>query len=427
MVDNKKLSVKFYLRDNLKELKKTDKKRVYCRIGYDRKASEISLDFWYSMKEWSKKKELPKYDDAGIEFFSNLRSEIYQIRADLFNEKRKVSARRIKMILSGEELSGKKVKRITISEALELYKEYTNENIQIALSTRKSIKVKIRRWEEFLKSKGNQEILLSEVDKVFLFDMDLYYVNSVSKQFKKPLKRNYINHLHKFFKTFLNWCILKNYIKENPYKFFKLKKDDSKATIKYLTQDELIKMHSHQLHGNIRLTKIKDMFLFCCYTGLRFSDVTALKLSDITLVNENLAIKKEQVKTGKRVYIPLLEPAKEIYHKYKDDDGAKITGLLFPGITNQKANIYLKEIATICNIDKTLNFHMSRHTCGTYLISNGMSLEEVAEILGHTDIKTTRIYAKITGKSINKSMEAINKKLVKHLEGVCQTIPSKSN
>ena len=422
MVDNKVLSVKFYLRDVANSMKKIKRKRVYCRIGYDRKTAEIALDLWYKPSDWDKKKELPRNDESVVEQLHHLRSKIFKVRSELVDEKKRITAQRIKMVIVGKEFSTRFLKKVTLIDALAEYERYSAKNIQIENSTKKSIQVKINRWREFISSKQKGELLLHELDKGFLFDMDNYFVNSKSKQYKKPLTRNYINHLHKFFRTFLNWCVLKNYLKENPYKYYKLKKDDSKSTIKYLTEDEIMKMKIHNLHGNERLNRVKDMFLFCCFTGLRYGDVTSLYLKEISQTEEGYAITLEkQKKTGRRVYIPLLEPAKEIFFKYKDSEEAKITGKLFPYVTNQKANVYLKEIGTLCNIAKPLNFHMSRHTCGTYLISNGMSLDKVADILGHTDTKTTRIYAKLTGKSLEDSMKSINEKLVKQMKDFGQT------
>jgi site-specific recombinase XerD len=109
--------------------------------------------------------------------------------------------------------------------------------------------------------------------------------------------------------------------------------------------------------------------------------------------------------------VPLLEPAKEIMQKYADDDGRKVHGFVLPRYSNQKINGYLKTIAELTGIDKQLTHHVARHTCATYLLNNGVPIEVVQNILGHTDVKTTKIYAKMLNSTVKKEMGRINEKL----------------
>ncbi|MBX2841482.1 MAG: site-specific integrase [Flammeovirgaceae bacterium] len=419
MVDHKLLSVKIYLRKVDFSQKRNNKSRVYCRISYDRKSAEIALDYWFYPDEWNKNLELPINDESAIHDFLELKKDLMIIRSTLKEEGKKISAKRIKNIFIGKEYTNKQIKDILLTNAIEEYREYTKRNNQIKISTAKSILVKTNRWMEFIETLPMDEIPLSEINKTFLFEMDSYLANSKSKQSNELLERSYINHIHKFFRTFLNWCIYKGYSQENPYRSFKIKKDKKEEKIKFLVEEDLLKLHNHDLHGNERLGRVKDLFLFSCYTGLRFSDVTNLRIEEIIKKDFGYALKlKKQQKTGTGVYIPLLKPAEEIYLKYVNNDEVKITGLLFSGRTNQKVNVYLKEIGAICQIELNLTFHVSRHTCGTLLINNGMELQEVAEILGHSNLKMTKLYAKLLGKTIDKSMERIQKNLDNHFKRI---------
>ena len=161
--------------------------------------------------------------------------------------------------------------------------------------------------------------------------------------------------------------------------------------------------------GIPRLNKVKDIFLFSCYTGISYSDIA--KLSDMHLVNQKDGSKwivLHRTKTKTRSPIPLLPKALSLLEKYKVP-GNK---LLFPVLSNQEMNAYLKEIADICGIQKNLTYHLSRHTFATTItLSNGVPIETVSKMLGHTNLKTTQIYAKVIDQKIADDMGALMEKL----------------
>ncbi len=117
-------------------------------------------------------------------------------------------------------------------------------------------------------------------------------------------------------------------------------------------------------------------------------------------------------KTDTPVNAPLLPKAVQIVKKYKDNKRAAVTNTVFPVVSNQKVNAYLKEIASICGITKNITFHLARHTFATTVtLSNGVPIETVSKMLGHTKIATTQIYAKVLEKKISEDMAALKKKL----------------
>ena len=152
-----------------------------------------------------------------------------------------------------------------------------------------------------------------------------------------------------------------------------------------------------------RLELVRDLFIFSCFTGLAYIDVKALTYDKIMRLADVDWIISKRVKTVTPINVVLSDGAKRIIEKYKDYPKKK-KGHVFPVFSNQKTNQYLKEIATACGIDKELTFHMARHTFATLTLSKGVPIESVSRMLGHTNIRTTQIYAKITNKKIEHDM-----------------------
>ena len=178
----------------------------------------------------------------------------------------------------------------------------------------------------------------------------------------------------------------------------------------YLTQTEIqtlmdapMKNATHEL--------VRDLFVFSVFTGLAYSDVKNLTADRLqTFFDGNLWIITKRVKTNTDVNVPLLDIPKMILKKYK---GKLPDGKILPVISNQKLNAYLKEIADICGIKKNLTFHLARHTFATTTtLSKGVPIETVSKMLGHTNIETTQIYARITNSKIGSDMQGLDKKFV---------------
>lgn len=178
-----------------------------------------------------------------------------------------------------------------------------------------------------------------------------------------------------------------------------------------LTQEEIDTIYNKEFITG-RLEQIRDVFVFACYTGLSYIDVANLKEENIReAFDGNLWIMTKRQKTNVDSNIRLLDIPKAILEKYK---GTLKDGKCLPVVSNQKMNEYLKEIATICQISKRLTFHVSRHSFATSIaLSNGVPIESVSKMLGHTNIRTTQIYAKITDRKISKDMDMLAQKIDK--------------
>ena len=159
------------------------------------------------------------------------------------------------------------------------------------------------------------------------------------------------------------------------------------------------------------IESVRDTFVFCCFTGLAFIDVKTLKRSDIsTEADGKMWIRKNREKTDELSIIPLLDIPWKIMCKYEKHPAVLAKGVVLPVMSNQKVNAYLKEIADLAKISKHLTSHIARHTFATMSLNNHVPLETISKMLGHSDIKTTQIYAKLLDKTISEDMEVMRTK-----------------
>jgi integrase len=180
----------------------------------------------------------------------------------------------------------------------------------------------------------------------------------------------------------------------------------------YLNEDELQALATKKFNID-RLGQVRDIFLFSCYTGLAFIDAFQLTYSNVSKgVDGNQWIFSARQKTDTPTRIPLLPTALEILDKYKSHPKCINSGKVLPVLSNQKMNSYLKEIADVCGITKTLTFHIARHTFATTVtLNNDVPIESVSKMLGHKSIKITQHYAKIIDRKVSADMQTLQKKL----------------
>ena len=175
----------------------------------------------------------------------------------------------------------------------------------------------------------------------------------------------------------------------------------------HLTKAELEILISKRI-DNERLERIRDVFVFCCLTGMAFTDADHLRAEHISTDQNGVTwIHKPREKTTVISRIPLLPHALKLLEKYESDKVLRDKGKLLPVPSNQRMNAYLKEIATICNIDKTLTTHCARHTFACLAVEYGMPIDVLAKILGHSNTNMTRHYAKFSEQLIGREMQKI--------------------
>lgn len=217
----------------------------------------------------------------------------------------------------------------------------------------------------------------------------------------KGIKDTTVYGYHKNMKAYINEAIRFDIISENPYVGLKINRGKSDKR-KYLTYEEMRRMERCRI-TDPSVNRVRDLFLFQCYTGLAYSDLYKFDFaSDVERRGNKFIIADRRVKTNEDYFIVLLSPAMDILKKYDFD---------LPVISNQKYNDYLKVAASFAKIDKNLTTHCARHTFAVFALNNGVPMEVVSKMLGHTNIKTTQIYAKVLNTEVEKGFDVLERKM----------------
>ena len=250
--------------------------------------------------------------------------------------------------------------------------------------------------ESFKKYTYVKNLFLSLVDKSTLASDitnsdGLKYINEVKKKYKEQTAFGYITKMKSFFIYGLN----NGYIKTNPMASLRYKR--KVEDVEFLTSEEIKKIEDYECDCE-RIEKVKDLFLFSCYTGISYCDTQEISVDDIMENEFGKYIQKERIKTKVTFTVLLNDKAIDIMKKYN--------GRL-PTMSNQKLNSYLKEIKDICRISKPLHFHIARHTAATQFLNKGLRLEVVSKILGHSSIRQTTHYAKLLKNTVLEEMSKV--------------------
>lgn len=234
-------------------------------------------------------------------------------------------------------------------------------------------------------------------------DLTVENLETLQNNLLKTLKPTRAHKIHSITKAYINIAIRRNLMKydDNPYLKLTIQRGKSEER-KYLTPEELKKIENKNFEIE-RLQMVKDLFLFSCYTGLSYTDTQSLTKDNIIKEDNTEFIRTFRGKTKEKAIIYLFSKAKDILIKYN---------YTLPKLSNQRLNSYLKEIADISGVKKQLTFHMARHTFATtVLLLNNVNISVVSKALGHTDIKTTQLYAKVVDKLVADQMKGVEDKL----------------
>lgn len=339
------------------------------------------------------------------EVLDNYRNVIKNKYNELFFRGEAITAMRLKSILTSRSDEAKRL-LVLFDEFNEDYralvgKETTHKTYTRYLLTR-------RRLAEFMAAKYKiRDILLSDINTKFINDFYIYLRTVDGKN-----GHNYHMKMIQRFRTVFKTAKDNGWVTADPFGGFKISMEETHR--EHLTIDQLGVLVSKEMTSE-RLQRVKDIFVFSCFTGLAYTDVRGLKKSEVVMGNDGrLWIDTRRDKTKVAVYVPLLDIPRAILEKYADQTSHDRL-LSIPA--NQKVNDYLKEIAAICGIDKNLTFHIARHTFATTVtLENGVALETVQKMLGHKNIRTTQVYAKMTKRRIGMEMESLAGVLDKGLQ-----------
>lgn len=294
----------------------------------------------------------------------------------------------------------KKVERMIVAT----FKEHNQEcralmGHDFELGTIKKYETIARLLERYIKKKYEADDLpLSRLDRDFVHGFEMYLKIDRNQQ------QNTVARYMKGLKKITNRALANEWITKNPFAGIKVKTVQTDPT--FLTLDELHTIYKHQFKGVLEV--VRDMFIMAAFTGLAFIDISNLRKEHVVTDNAgNMWIRKPRQKTDVVQNVPLLDIPKEILKKYESNAKALKKGTLLPVPCNQVMNRYLKEIGTVCGIEKTLTTHVARHTYATVCLSQGVRIENVSKMLGHTNIKMTQHYARVLDASIMEDMQNI--------------------
>lgn len=370
-----------------------------CRITYRKERREFSTGQFINPNNWLSKQQSIKPDEPDSEIIetqlSLIKTKINKAFLLLQVKEEHFTVEDIYSLYKGE----KTQKEYNV---IEFFESYLNK-----LKTLVGIDIKQITWNKFYYIKNDVKLFikwkyktsdyaLKSLEANFLTELEYFY------KVKQNLKQITINKKVQRFKKVIKVSVAENYLDKDPFVLHRAKRVNKEVV--FLSPEELETLEKHHFTQS-RLQFIKDLFVFSCYTGLPYRELMDLKRSNITKgFDGNLWIKMNREKTSRELSIPLLPKALSILEIYTED-----RVLVFPRISNQRYNSYLKEIAFIVGIGKRLTTHMARRTfASTVLLFNNVPMEVVSSLLGHSKMQTTQeSYGKVVEKRISMEMERL--------------------
>ena len=390
----------FYIRRD-----KTNKKGeapVFMRLTINGERADASIKRFIEPHAWNSAKGKANEKSRGGKdlnlYLDAISANILRIQRDLELDKKEVSAQIILNRYLGKEQSD----RHTLMEVFHAHNEKCRalSGISLAPGTVIRYETSLRLTEAFLRTTYKKEdCYLDEITHQFVEDYD-FYLRTVRRCCHNTTTKYLLN-----FKKIIRIALAKGWMKKDP--FAQVHFHFEPVEREFLEKQELKAMLNKAI-SIPRLAQVRDIFCFCCLTGLAFTDVQQLKAEHLVAdIHGKIWIRKARQKTKNMCNIPLLDEAQKIIDRYRDHPYCQTHGVLLPVCSNQKMNSYLKELADICGIRKNLSTHCARHTFATLTLASGATIDNVAKMLGHANVNMTRRYAKVLDSSIMRDMEVV--------------------
>jgi site-specific recombinase XerD len=381
---------------------------VYLRITVDGERIEISSKRYVNPDKWNANGQKLNGTSEEVRSLNNylktLEHEVYEIHRYLIEKKLPLTAVNLKnALLKKEEVA-------TCKMLVPIFKEHNRQvaaliGTEYAKGTADRYETSLMHTQAFLKWKYKvDDINIEGINHEFIMSYDFYLRSE-----RKCANNSTVKYM-KNFKKIILMCIDNGWLDKDP--FIKYRPKVKVVARDYLTKEELETMATKS-YSSSRIEQVKDIFIFCCYTGLAYIDVKQLKRSEIIKgIDGQQWIYTTRQKTNTASRIPLLTQALQIIQKYEHHPECADLNKVLPVLSNQKMNSYLKEIADVCGINKELTFHIARHTFATSVtLANGVSIESVSKMLGHKNMRTTQHYAKILDSKVSEDMQLLKLKL----------------
>jgi len=372
---------------------------IYCRITINKRRKQFSTGNSINPKDWNSKKQLAESKQIDYKVLNGQLSLIKQKINNIYFKLQieNVTIKVDDIIDTFFQKPSKKEDSVIsyLNKDLEKLKKLIGKDLK--QSTWNKFNYAYNDVASFIKfSFKKKDIPLNELNLNFLEGFEYYLkteknnkqvtLNKTIQRFRKPIKN----------------AISEGYLDKDPFLMYKASR--VKKEIVFLTNDELNKLESY-LFEQIRLNQVRDLFVFCCYTGLAYNEMRNLKPENISIGFDKMEwIQMKREKTSKQIAVPILPKAKSILNKY---------GNTLPQFSNQKVNSYLKEIAAIVGINKNITHHIARKTfASTVLLYNNVPMEIVSELLGHSNMTVTQeSYGQIVREKVSDAMINLSKKL----------------
>ncbi len=385
---------------------------IYVRVTINSKRFEFSTNKFIHPDKWTSEgnkakgtTEEAKTINKHLDYFKN---QIIEAEKKLLKTDQIINSENVK-----NELFGKSNYQRTL---LPIFLDHNNKikeliGAEYAPGTYERYQTSFKHTKEFLLWKYNlSDIEITKIDHAFIADYE-FYLRSVRKCANNTAVK-YIKNFSKIIKI----CIANDWLDKNPFVNYKSKVKEVERV--YLSEEELQTIIEKEFVSE-RLTLVRDIFVFSCYTGLAYIDVKNLTKSHISIgIDGAKWIFTHRQKTESASKIPILPYTQMIIDKYEDHPQSSNSNRLLPILSNQKMNAYLKEISDVCGINKELTFHIARHTFATTItLTNGVPIESVSKMLGHKNLRTTQHYAKVLDRKVSDDMEQLKRILeIKNIE-----------
>lgn len=400
---NKTFNLLFFIKKS--KIKANGTAPIYLRITIDGKPKEIASKRYIQPEKWDNK--LQKVSGSSDEvkslnlYLKTLEQQVYDAHHSIMKDKTTATASGLKSKLQGTEQRARML--------VPIFQEHNDKvetlvGQEFAPGTLERYKTSLKHTIEFIQWKYSaSDIDIKDIDHAFITEYE-FFLRSV----RKCANNTAVKYI-KNFKKIIKLCISNGWLDKDPFVNYKAKIREVER--EFLSQEEIQTIYE-KVFTTERLNQVKDIFIFACFTGLAYIDVKQLTLSNISMgIDGGKWIFTHRQKTETASRIPLLPIPEELIQKYAAHPQCLNENKLLPVLSNQKMNSYLKEIADVCGIQKDLTFHIARHTFATTVtLTNGVPIESVSKMLGHTNIKTTQHYAKILDKKVSDDMQILRDK-----------------
>jgi len=394
----------------MKKRTKDGKAPLYIRITVNGERAEISANRDALLSHWDSKLQKIKGNNPeaiGINtHLASVKSSLLQHHSRLVTLGKIVTAQMLR-----KEYLGLTDERKSIEDAMTFFLNKYKEKVKTKVISDKTLEKyenvanKLRRF--LLKEYKVKDLPLNDITSSFMEDFAHYLLTVCKLQHNTAMKKISLA------KSIFIMAAKRGWMKSNPTREYVCRLEEKEPL--RLEMNELYAICTKEILNN-RLSEARDCYIFMCFTGYAYVDVSGLKEANVFIgLDGNKWITKNREKTDNTECVPLFPIPLQIIEKYKNHPKCKQSGKLLPVNSNQKFNEYLKEIAALCGVNKELTTHTARHTFATTVtLENGVPFETVSRMLGHNRLKSTQRYARVTRRKISENMKELKNKLLQN-------------